>query len=207
MSLTSAGSRILILDCGSQFTQLIARRVREARVYSEIHPASRDLAWIRAWQPTGIILSGGPSSVTDDGAPTFDPAILDVAPILGVCYGMHWLAVAAGGTIAGAGAREYGRAEITVNESAGLFAGFDAGERSQVWMSHGDHVDRIPPGYVLTASSADNPVVAMRHESRPIHAMQFHAEVHHTVRGADMISNFLFEVCHCVPGCARLRRQ
>ncbi len=200
MSLTTDQSRILILDCGSQFTQLIARRVREARVYSEIHPASRDLAWIREWAPTGIILSGGPSSVSDEGAPTFDPAILDVAPLLGVCYGMQWLAVAAGGVVSGGGRREYGRAEITVREPAGLFAGFDAGEQSQVWMSHGDHVEQAPPGYVVTATSADNPIVAMRHESRPIHAIQFHSEVHHTVRGADIIANFLFEVCHCVPG-------
>jgi len=194
------GSRILILDCGSQFTQLIARRVREARVYSEIHPFTRSLEWIREWQPSGIILSGGPSSVTDEGAPTFDPAILDVAPVLGVCYGMQWIAHAVGGRVAGGGRREYGRAEITVRETAGLFAGFGEGETSQAWMSHGDHVDQVPPGFVLTAASADNPVVAMRHESRPIHAIQFHAEVHHTVRGADIIANFLFEVCHCEPG-------
>ncbi|MEO6444968.1 MAG: glutamine-hydrolyzing GMP synthase [Gemmatimonadaceae bacterium] len=200
MSLTNTGSRILILDCGSQFTQLIARRVREARVYSEIHPAGRSLEWVRDWQPTGIILSGGPSSVTDEGAPTFDPAILDLAPVLGVCYGMQWIAHAAGGRIRGSGRREYGRAEISIRETAGIFAGFEAGERSQVWMSHGDHVEEVPPGFVLTASSADNPLVAMRHESKPIHAIQFHAEVHHTVRGADIISNFLFNVCHCEPG-------
>ena len=199
MSDTTTGSRILILDCGSQFTQLIARRVREARVFSEIHSASRSLAWIREWKPTGIILSGGPASVTDEGAPTFDREILDVAPLLGVCYGMQWIAHAVGGQVTGGGRREYGRAEITVAESDGLFAGFEPNERSQVWMSHGDHVDRVPPGFVLTASSADNPVVAIRHESKPIHAIQFHAEVHHTVRGPDIISNFLFNVCHCEP--------
>jgi len=196
----STGSRILILDCGSQFTQLIARRVREARVFSEIHPPSRTLEWIREWKPTGIILSGGPSSVTDEGAPTFDPAILDIAPVLGVCYGMQWIALAAGGAIGAAGRREYGRAEITVRETKGLFAGFAPDERSQVWMSHGDHVESVPPGYVRTAVSADNPLVAMRHESKPIHAIQFHAEVHHTVRGSDIIGNFLFEVCGCEPG-------
>ncbi|MFN9214552.1 MAG: glutamine-hydrolyzing GMP synthase [Gemmatimonadota bacterium] len=192
-------SRILILDCGSQFTQLIARRVREARVYSEIHPPTRSVEWIRAWQPTGIILSGGPSSVTDEGAPTFDPAILDLAPVLGVCYGMQWIAHAAGGAVKGGGRREYGRAAITVGEPGGLFAGFDAGESSQVWMSHGDHVETVPPGFVATAASSDNPVVAMRHVSKPIHAVQFHAEVHHTVRGAEIIQNFLFGVCGCVP--------
>jgi GMP synthase (glutamine-hydrolysing) len=192
-------SRVLILDCGSQFTQLIARRVREARVFSEIHPPSRSLEWIRDWQPTAIILSGGPSSVTDEGAPTFDPAILDVAPVLGVCYGMQWIAQTVGGAVKGGGRREYGRAEIVVKESGGLFAGFDDGERSVVWMSHGDHVETVPPGYVLTASSEGNPVVAFRHATKPIHAVQFHAEVAHTVRGAEIIQNFLFGIAGCTP--------
>ena len=197
--MTHDGSRILILDCGSQFTQLIARRVREARVFSEIHPPTRSLEWIRAWKPTGIILSGGPSSVTDVGAPSFDPAILDVAPVLGVCYGMQWIAHVAGGEVKGGGHREYGRAEIEVKEPAGLFAGFDRGERSIVWMSHGDHVEVVPPGYVLTASSDSNPVVAFRHERKPIHAVQFHAEVAHSVRGAEIIQNFLFDIAKCTP--------
>jgi GMP synthase (glutamine-hydrolysing) len=192
-------SRILILDCGSQFTQLIARRVREARVYSEIHPPTRSLEWIRDWKPTGIILSGGPSSVTDEGAPTFDPAILDLAPVLGVCYGMQWIAMAAGGEIRGGGRREYGRAEVSVEEPSGLFAGFDTHERTQVWMSHGDHVEVVPPGFVRTAGSADNPVVAMRHVTKPIHAIQFHAEVAHTVRGAEIVQNFLFGIAGCTP--------
>jgi GMP synthase (glutamine-hydrolysing) len=190
-------SRVLILDCGSQFTQLIARRVREARVYSEIHPPTRSLQWIREWKPTGIILSGGPSSVTDAGAPNFDPEILEIAPVLGVCYGMQWIAMAAGGEIRGGGRREYGRAEVTVHESGGLFAGFDDEERTQVWMSHGDHVESVPPGFVRTAGSADNPVVAMRHATKPIHAIQFHAEVAHTVRGAEIIQNFLFGIAGC----------
>jgi GMP synthase (glutamine-hydrolysing) len=191
-------SRILILDCGSQFTQLIARRVREARVFSEIHPASRSLEWIRNWNPTGIILSGGPSSVTDVGAPTVDPALLDVAPVLGVCYGMQLIAHLQGGSVIGGGRREYGRADVEVMESAGMFAGFAVGDRSQVWMSHGDHVDVVPPGYVQTARSGTT-VAGFRHTSKPIHALQFHAEVMHSVRGAEMIQNFLFEVCHCTP--------
>ena len=189
-------SRILILDCGSQFTQLIARRVREARVFSEIHPASRSLEWIRAWNPTGIILSGGPSSVGDAGAPTIDPALLDVAPILGVCYGMQLIAHLQGGTVIGGGRREYGRAEVEVMEPAGMFAGFGRGEQTQVWMSHGDHVEVVPPGYVQTARSGAT-VAGFRHQSKPIHAVQFHAEVMHSVRGAEMLQNFLFEVCHC----------
>ena len=199
MTHSHSGRGILILDCGSQFTQLIARRVREARVYCEIHPPTRSMEWIREWNPAGIILSGGPSSVSDVGAPTFDPAILDAGPLLGVCYGMQWIATAAGGEVKGSGRREYGRAELTVGEGTGLFAGFDPGERSQVWMSHGDHVEQVPPHFVLTAASGDNPVVGMRHESKPIHAIQFHPEVAHTARGAEIISNFLFEVCGCEP--------
>ena len=191
-------SRILILDCGSQFTQLIARRVREARVFSEIHPASRSFDWIKAWNPTGIILSGGPSSVTDVGAPTIDPALLDVAPLLGVCYGMQLIAHLQGGSVIGGGRREYGRADVEVMEAAGMFAGFAVGDRSQVWMSHGDHVEVTPPGYVQTARSG-NTIAGFRHESKPIHAVQFHAEVMHSVRGAEMLRNFLFDICHCTP--------
>ncbi len=191
-------SRILILDCGSQFTQLIARRVREARVFSEIHPYTRSLAWILEWNPTGIILSGGPSSVSDVGAPTIDPALLDVAPVLGVCYGMQLIAHLEGGSVIGGGRREYGRADVEVMESAGMFAGFGAGDKSQVWMSHGDHVETVPPGYVQTARSGTT-VAGFRHRTKPIHAVQFHAEVMHSVRGAEMLQNFLFEVCHCTP--------
>ncbi|MBV6520837.1 MAG: GMP synthase [glutamine-hydrolyzing] [Gemmatimonadaceae bacterium] len=199
MTASANDHRILILDCGSQFTQLIARRVREARVYCEIHPPTRTIEWIRAWKPSGIILSGGPSSVSDEGAPTFDREMLELSPILAVCYGMQWIAQAFGGTVAAGGRREYGRAEVTIREAAGLFAGFSPSERTQVWMSHGDHVETVPPGFVLTATSADNPVVAMRHEHLPIHAIQFHAEVAHTSRGADIIANFLFVVCRCEP--------
>lgn len=191
-------SRILILDCGSQFTQLIARRVREARVYSEIHPPTKSLDWIRAWKPTGIILSGGPSSVTDEGAPTVPKALLDIAPVLGVCYGMQLIAHIEGGTVSDGGRREYGRAEIAIDEPGGLFAGFSAGERTTVWMSHGDHVELVPPGYVATAHSG-KVCAAFRHISKPIYAVQFHAEVHHTARGAEMLENFLFDVCGCVP--------
>ena len=191
-------SRILILDCGSQFTQLIARRVREARVYSEIHPPTKSLEWIREWHPSGIILSGGPSSVTDDGAPTVPRELLDVAPVLGVCYGMQLIAHLEGGAVVGGGRREYGRAEVTVDEPGGLFTGFDVGERTTVWMSHGDHVEQVPPGYVATAHSGHT-CAGFRHTSKPVHAIQFHSEVYHTVRGAEIIQNFLFGVCQCTP--------
>ncbi|HEY0931541.1 MAG TPA: glutamine-hydrolyzing GMP synthase, partial [Gemmatimonas sp.] len=183
---------------GSQFTQLIARRVREARVYSEIHPPTKSLDWIRAWKPTGIILSGGPSSVTDEGAPTIPPALLDLAPVLGVCYGMQLIAHLEGGAVVGGGRREYGRAEVTVDEASGMFAGFTAGEKTTVWMSHGDHVEQVPPGYVATAHSG-NTCAGFRHKTKPVHAVQFHAEVHHSARGAEIIENFLFDICNCTP--------
>src|SRR5207244_3840866 len=172
-------SRILILDYGSQFTQLIARRVREARVYSEIHPPTRTVEWVREWQPNGIILSGGPSSVYDADAPTADPALLDVAPVLGLCYGMQLVAHLQGGAVVGAGRREYGRADVEIVEPCGLFEGFAEHERMTVWMSHGDHVDAPPPGYVVTASSTSVPIAAIRHREKPISAVQFHPEVAH----------------------------
>jgi GMP synthase (glutamine-hydrolysing) len=192
-------SRILILDFGSQYTQLIARRVREARVYSEIHPPTRSVEWIREWKPDGIILSGGPNSVYADGAPLADVAMLDIAPILGVCYGMQLIAFILGADVKGAGRREYGRAEIHVTEPKGLFEGFDKSPHFAAWMSHGDHIESPPNGYVVTASSKGNPVAAFRHATKPIHAVQFHPEVAHTPRGGEIISNFLFGVCKAEP--------
>jgi GMP synthase (glutamine-hydrolysing) len=192
-------SRILILDYGSQFTQLIARRVREARVYSEIHPPTRSLEWIREWQPTGIILSGGPNSVYGEDVPTADRALLDMAPVLGICYGMQLIAHLEGGAVERAGRREYGRAELRIDRQAPLFADFDAGESTPVWMSHGDHVDAPPDGYETLASSDNTPVAAFRHRSRPVYGVQFHPEVAHTPRGAEIISNFLFGVCRAEP--------
>jgi len=192
-------SRILILDYGSQFTQLIARRVREARVYSEIHPPTRSVEWIKAWKPTGIILSGGPNSVYDPGAPTMDLAILDIAPVLGICYGMQLLAHVSGGQVIGAGRREYGRAELKVLEPSGVFAGFTGDEKVAVWASHGDHVEQVPKDFVVTASSASVAIAGMRHKSKPVHCVQFHPEVAHTPRGREIIANFLFDICHAEP--------
>ncbi|MDQ6831251.1 MAG: glutamine-hydrolyzing GMP synthase [Gemmatimonadota bacterium] len=191
--------RVLILDYGSQFTQLIARRVREARVYSEIHPPARDIEWIRAWNPTGIILSGGPSSVYDSGAPTAPRGIFDVAPVLGICYGMNLIAQLEGGGIAKADRREYGRADLVVDSPDGLFAGFDAGESTPVWMSHGDQVRSVPDGYEVTAHSVNSHIAAIRHRERPIYGVQFHPEVHHSARGTEIIANFLFGICHAQP--------
>jgi GMP synthase (glutamine-hydrolysing) len=191
--------RILILDFGSQYTQLIARRIREARVYSEIHPPTRSLEWIRAWKPAGIILSGGPNSVYGDNVPTADIALFDIAPVLGICYGMQLIAYLEGAPVMRAGKREYGRSEVTINEPAGLFSGFTPGEQITAWMSHGDHVDTPPNGYIITATHPANPVSAFRHATRPIYGVQFHPEVAHTPRGTDVIANFLFEICHVTP--------
>jgi GMP synthase (glutamine-hydrolysing) len=192
-------SRILIIDFGSQFTQLIARRVREARVYSEIHPPSRSVEWIRNWKPTGIILSGGPNSVYGDNVPLADPAVLDIAPVLGICYGMQLIAHIEGGQVIRTDRREYGRAEMKVLEPVGLFTGFSPGEPVTTWMSHGDHIEQPPRGYVVTAESNGNPISAFRHETRAVYGVQFHPEVAHTPRGREVISNFLFNICGAEP--------
>jgi GMP synthase (glutamine-hydrolysing) len=191
--------RILILDYGSQFTQLIARRVREERVYSEIHPSVRSLDWIREWNPTGIILSGGPASVYDADVPTAEPGLLTMGiPILGICYGMQLMAHLEGAPVIH-GKREYGRAELTVKDPGALFDGFEKAERTQVWCSHGDHVDAPPRGYEVIASTDTLPVAAFADAKRKLYGVQFHPEVAHTVRGDEVISNFLFGVCGCEP--------
>jgi GMP synthase (glutamine-hydrolysing) len=195
-------NRILILDYGSQFTQLIARRIREASVYCEIHPASKglDLAFIREFDPKGIVLSGGPNSVFDEGAPTADPGILDLGmPVLGICYGMQLVARLAGGKVVPSNQREYGRAEISIHESKGLFAGFEPRATTIVWASHGDRVDEPPPHFRVTATSANAPVAGMQHDQKPIYAVLFHPEVAHTPRGGEILHNFLFDICGCVP--------
>lgn len=194
-----SANRILVLDYGSQFTQLIARRIREERVYCEIHPPTRSIEWIREWNPRGIIISGGPSSIAGADFPSADPELLQLGiPILGVCYGMQLIAHLEGGRVE-SGRREYGRAQLTILEPAGIFAGFEEGEETQVWMSHGDHVVEPPPGYRILAQSEGLPAAAFRAADRPIYGVQFHVEVAHTARGEQIISNFLFEVCGCEP--------
>ena len=191
-------NRILIIDFGSQFTQLIARRIREERVYCEIHPPTRSLDWIREWQPKGIILSGGPSSVYGEDVPTAERELLRMGiPVLGVCYGMQLITFLEGGVVE-RGRREYGRASVTIDEATGLFDGFTPGERTTVWMSHGDHVVQPPPGYRRLAGT-EGQWAAFVAEDRPVYGVQFHVEVAHTVRGADIIGNFLFRVCGCEP--------
>ncbi|MGH7505311.1 MAG: glutamine-hydrolyzing GMP synthase, partial [Longimicrobiales bacterium] len=192
-------NRLLILDYGSQFTQLIARRIREERVYCEIHPPTVSVDWIREWQPRGIILSGGPASVYDADVPGADAALLELGvPVLGICYGMQLIAQMRGGKVL-PGRREYGRAEIVIEEADELFDGFHADERITVWASHGDHVNEAPPAFRRLATAPDNPVAAFRAVDAPIFGVQFHPEVAHTPRGDEVLSNFAFRICGCEP--------
>jgi len=189
--------KILILDFGAQYTQLIARRVREAGVYCEIHPFSMPLDAIRKMQPKGIILSGGPASVYEAGAPKSDPRILDLGiPILGICYGMQLITEQLGGRVGRAAEREFGRAVLRVNEEAGLFAGL-GGRDTTVWMSHGDRIDGSPPGWRTIAESANSPHAAFTDEPGRRFGIQFHPEVAHTEEGRRIFENFLVRVCGC----------
>jgi len=189
---------VLVLDFGSQYTQLIARRIREFDVYSEIMPFNASLEEIKAFSPKGIVLSGGPSSVYDTEAPRPDPAIFELGiPILGICYGMQIMADMLGGKVAGSQRREYGRAELNVDEAEGLLLGF--GKRTQVWMSHGDRIEKMPKGFKVIAHTANAPQAAMYNLKRNMYALQFHPEVVHTEEGEQMLRNFVFQVCDCKP--------
>lgn len=189
---------ILILDFGSQYTQLIARRVREFNVYSEVKPCTSDPKSVDLSKVKGLILSGGPSSVTDEDAPAFNTDWLSVnLPILGICYGMQLLAHHFGGELGRGAAREYGPSTITVEKSGGLFEGYPKGERLAVWMSHGDHVEKLPKDFVGTASSSGAPYAAMQHVSKPISALQFHPEVVHTPEGKTILKNFVLGTAKC----------
>ena len=191
----------LILDFGSQYTQLIARRVRELKVYSEIHPFSYALAEIRARKPRAIILSGGPSSCYEPGAPTIDPAIYDLGiPILGICYGVQLTAKLLGGKVVPSDKREYGRAHVrVVNAKSELFHGFSSGEEISVWMSHGDRVETLPAGFELIGETPNAPAAAVANVARGIYGVQFHPEVAHTPRGGELLSNYLFRICKMSP--------
>ena len=192
--------KILILDFGSQYTQLIARRVREAQVYCEIHPFNLSLQDIMDFSPMGIILSGGPSSIYDKDAPMTDRAILDLdVPILGICYGMQYLTHILGGEVAKAEDREYGSAVITIEDTRDLFLGFELQDEERAWMSHGDRIDRMPDGFSLLAGSGNSPFAAMADVGRRIFGVQFHPEVAHTPKGHNILKNFLFKICGCRP--------
>jgi GMP synthase (glutamine-hydrolysing) len=191
---------ILILDFGGQYTQLIARRVREQKVYSEIHPFNLPVARIRELAPRGIILSGGPSSCYDPNAPRISAEVYELGvPILGICYGVQLTALSFGGKVVAADRREYGRATVKVTSAGDLFHGFSAGEEIPVWMSHGDKVETLPPGFAVVGESANCPAAAVAAPERKFWGVQFHPEVAHTPRGGEILANFLFRICACEP--------
>ena len=188
--------RIVILDYGSQYTQLIARRIREQQVFSEIIRFDTTAEKLRENMPQGIILSGGPNSVFEDGAPGIDPGIFNLGvPVLGICYGMQLMSQQLGGRVEPGTAREYGKTEMTTEPGNVLFTGIP--EKSVVWMSHGDRVAAIPEGFKVSATSANCPYAAIRNESKRFYAIQFHPEVVHTQFGNQIIANFLFKICGC----------
>lgn len=193
--------KILILDFGSQYTQLIARRVREAQVYCEIHPFNLALEKIRSFAPKGIILSGGPSSIYDGDAPMLPREVLDMGvPILGICYGMQSITYLLGGAVARAEDREYGHATIDIRDDRDLFHGLgDQEDRMMVWMSHGDRIEAMPAGFTALAGSRNSPVAAMADPARRIFGVQFHPEVVHTPEGTRLLKNFLYTICGCEP--------
>ena len=187
---------ILIIDFGSQYNQLIARRVRENRVYCQIEPPGIDIASIRALQPEGIILSGGPSSIYEKNSPKMDKAVFDLGiPILGICYGMQYMVDALGGSVQHARKREYGFAQLAVKRSVGVLKNTD--RKTQCWMSHGDSIVELPPGFVTTASTGNTPIAAIHDSGRKLYGLQFHPEVEHTPQGKKMLRSFLFDICGC----------
>ncbi|MGB9438965.1 MAG: glutamine-hydrolyzing GMP synthase [Desulfobacterales bacterium] len=187
---------ILIIDFGSQYNQLIARRVREYHVYCRIDPPAITVDKIKALNPDGIILSGGPASVYEKNSPKTDPTVFDLGiPVLGICYGMHFMISALGGTVEGVGKREYGFAELNIKKADGLFEGVN--KKSTCWMSHGDSIRRLPRGFRITASTPSTKIAAAVHAKKDLFGFQYHPEVAHTQMGKKMLRNFLFNVCGC----------
>jgi GMP synthase (glutamine-hydrolysing) len=188
-----AHQSIVILDFGSQYTQLIARRVRELKVFSVVLPCTAPLDEIKSYSPVGIVLSGGPSSVYDADAPPMDERVFSLGlPLLGICYGLHLVVHKLGGKVVPGSRREYGHAEVTVSSSSRLFQGLP--EKMNVWMSHGDEAQKLPAGFTQVAST-NNALAAIHNEQKNIWAVQFHPEVHHTVNGAALLRNFVFDIC------------
>ena len=191
--------RIIILDCGSQLTQLIARRVRESGVYSEIHPCTIKAVDLKRLQPAAIIISGGPASVHHDFSPRITPEVFNMGvPVLGICYGKQVMCAQMGGEVESSEQREFGRAFVNVQAESPLFDGvWHVGDRKQVWMSHGDKVTRLPDGFVVLADTPHTPYAVIADEKRKLYGMQFHPEVMHTPEGAALIRNFTHNVAKC----------
>jgi GMP synthase (glutamine-hydrolysing) len=188
---------IVVLDFGGQYTQLIARRIREQQVFSAILPCTASIEQIQKYEPTGIVLSGGPNSVYDTGAPPCDPKVLSMGlPVLGICYGLQWMTHVLGGSVERADRREYGRTELLVKNGSKLFAGLP--HRLRIWNSHGDHVRALPTGFHVTGETG-NAVSAAEDPARKLYAVQFHPEVRHTDFGSEILRNFVFDICHARP--------
>ncbi|HZH81789.1 MAG TPA: glutamine-hydrolyzing GMP synthase [Phototrophicaceae bacterium] len=191
---------ILVLDFGSQYTQLIARRVRESKVYCEIHPFNIAPEKIRQLEPEGIILSGGPASVYQENAPRISEDLFKMTiPVLGICYGMGIVNLAFGGEAGRAERREYGPADLVIDDNCDLFYGFAPNEVTRVWMSHGDKMTASPKGWSVLAHSGNSPIAAFANPTRRYFGVQFHPEVIHTSRGREILDNFVFRVCGCRP--------
>jgi GMP synthase (glutamine-hydrolysing) len=196
MSPSSDRELVLVFDFGSQYAQLIARRVRELNVFCQVVRHDLPAARVAELKPRGIILSGGPASVYEPGAPKCDPAIFDLnIPVLGICYGMQLACLVLGGEVKPGQSREYGRAACRVHESSGLFEGVPS--ETTVWMSHGDQVESVGGDFLALAATDTCPIAAVRHFSRPVYGLQFHPEVSHTPEGAKVLRNFLYSVCGC----------
>jgi GMP synthase (glutamine-hydrolysing) len=198
--MSDSNDKILILDFGSQYTQLIARRVREAEVFSELHPWDMSEEDIRVFKPSGIILSGGPNSVNDDENPRAPQVVFELGvPVLGICYGMQTMAEQLGGTVEAGLTREFGYAEIMTSANSALLRGIEDKENGilDVWMSHGDKVTGLPEGFRVMCSNDSTPIAGMADESRHFYGLQFHPEVTHTKQGVAMISRFVHEICGC----------
>jgi GMP synthase (glutamine-hydrolysing) len=197
--MADAFDSVLVVDFGAQYAQLIARRVREAHVYSEIVPHTISIAEIEAKKPSGIIFSGGPKSVHVEGAPAIDPAVYDLGvPILGICYGAQLIAQQLGGRVDRTGRGEYGRTPLTVCDRGALFGG-GVPDEQQVWMSHFDAVTAAPAGFTVTATTPDTPAAAFEHRARGIYGVQFHPEVVHTPYGQQLLQHFLYDAAGCEP--------
>lgn len=190
------GQTIIVLDFGAQYSQLIARRVRETHVYSQILPYNTPVERIRELEPAGIILSGGPASVREEDSPRPDPGIFELGiPILGICYGLQVMSVMQGGSVERPDKREYGLASLQKTKASPLFKGIDDGSR--LWMSHGDSVSGLPKGFEITASTDNCPITAIEHSGDRMYGVQFHPEVVHTPQGTRLISNFVHDICGC----------
>jgi GMP synthase (glutamine-hydrolysing) len=187
---------IIVIDFGSQFNQLIARRVRENDVYCQVEPSDISVDKIRQLNPQGIILSGGPSSIYEDSSPSIDSSLFDLGiPILGICYGMHYMVHTLGGKIKKASKREYGFARLNIKEPDPLFKDMESG--FQCWMSHGDSAIKLPENFVITASTKNTSIAAIANHEKKFYGLQLHPEVEHTINGSLMIRHFLFDVCNC----------